>query len=98
VKEARTSYVVERRLEGAALLRCTLHTGRTHQIRLHMAHIGHPLLGDARYGGPTSYAGRELPGHLLHAAALELRHPITGEPLELRSPLPELFAAVIRDT
>lgn len=92
VKEARTGYVVERRMDGAALVRCTPHTGRTHQIRLHMAHIGHPLLGDVRYGGPTTYAGRDLPGHLLHAAELCLRHPITGAALTLCSPYPALFA------
>lgn len=95
VKAAHTSYAVERYLEGAALVRCAPHTGRTHQIRLHMAQIGHPLLGDARYGGPSAYAGRELPGHLLHAAELRLRHPVTGEMLELRSPLPPLFAELI---
>jgi len=92
VKEARTGYVVERRLDGAALVRCTPHTGRTHQIRLHMAHIGHPLLGDVRYGGPKTFAGRDLPGHLLHAAELCLRHPITGAELTLCSPYPALFA------
>jgi 23S rRNA pseudouridine1911/1915/1917 synthase len=97
VRAAHTSYAVERYLAGAALVRCAPHTGRTHQIRLHMAQLGHPLLGDARYGGPASYAGRELPGHLLHAVELRLRHPVTGALLELRSPLPELFAAVMHD-
>ena len=92
MKAARTSYVVERRLSGAALLRCEPYTGRTHQIRLHMAEIGHPLLGDTRYGGPPAYAGRALPGHLLHAAELRLRHPVSGAPLELHSPPPALFA------
>lgn len=92
VKAALTTYAVERYLAGAALVRCAPRTGRTHQIRLHMAHLGHPLLGDARYGGPTRYAGIDLPGHLLHAAALSLRHPITGADLELASPLPALFA------
>jgi 23S rRNA pseudouridine1911/1915/1917 synthase len=91
VKEAYTGYVVEHYLEGAALVRCAPHTGRTHQIRLHMASIGHPLLGDARYGGPAAYAGRELPGHLLHAAELRLRHPITRAALELHSPPTPLF-------
>ncbi|NTW03185.1 MAG: RluA family pseudouridine synthase [Oscillochloris sp.] len=95
VKEASTSYVVERQLKGAALVRCMPHTGRTHQIRLHMAQIGHPLLGDIRYGGPESYAERTLPGHMLHAAELRLRHPITGTSLELLSPLPALFAGLI---
>ena len=94
VKEAHTGYAVERWLDGAALVRCVPHTGRTHQIRLHMAHLGHPLLGDARYGGPTAYAGRELPGHLLHAAELRLRHPVTGATLDLVSPYPALFAEI----
>ncbi|MBX0327997.1 RluA family pseudouridine synthase [Oscillochloris sp. ZM17-4] len=94
VKAAHTSYAVERHLEGAALVRCAPHTGRTHQIRLRMAHIGHPLLGDARYGGPATYAGHDLPGHLLHAAELRLRHPVTGAALELSSPPMELFAAL----
>ncbi|MEI7643822.1 MAG: RluA family pseudouridine synthase [Chloroflexales bacterium] len=96
VKEARTGYVVERRLDGASLVRCAPHTGRTHQIRLHMAYIGHPLLGDVRYGGPPTYAGRDLPGHLLHAAELRLRHPVTGAALELASPPPKLFADLAR--
>lgn len=95
VRVAHTTFVVAGRLADAALVRATLHTGRTHQIRLHMAHAGHPLLGDARYGGPTRYGGRDLPGHLLHAAELHLAHPITGAPLDLASPLPELFQALL---
>lgn len=91
VKLAHTTFSVEARLAGAALVRAMPHTGRTHQIRLHMAHAGHPLLGDVRYGGPASYGGRELPGHLLHAAELHLAHPITGAPLALASPPPEVF-------
>lgn len=94
VKAARTSFVVARRLVGAALLGAELHTGRTHQVRLHAAHVGHPLLGDARYGGPTAYAGRALSGQLLHAASLRLTHPITGAPLAIHSPRPPLFAAI----
>ncbi len=95
VKEARTELAVVAHLPEAALLAATLLTGRTHQIRLHCAAAGHPLLGDARYGGPSSYQGRELPGHMLHAASLRLAHPITGAPLELSSPLPELFRNLI---
>lgn len=95
IKEARTGLAVEARLAGAALVRAEPATGRTHQIRLHMAHAGHPLLGDRRYGGPTHYNGRELPGHLLHAAELRLAHPITGAPLALSSPLPALFKTLL---
>lgn len=95
VKEARSSFALERALADAALLRCELHTGRTHQIRLHLAHLGHPLLGDIRYGGPATYAGQALSGHLLHAGLLRLAHPITGAVLELRSPLPAQFRGLI---
>lgn len=94
VKPAHTSYSVERYLDGAALVRVTPHTGRTHQIRLHMAHIGHPLLGDVRYGGPASYGEFNLPGHLLHAERLGLDHPFSGARLELRCPPPPLFMAI----
>jgi 23S rRNA pseudouridine1911/1915/1917 synthase len=96
VRMAHTSYQVLQATADAALLDVTLHTGRTHQIRLHMAHIGHPLLGDARYGGPTHYHDLALAGHLLHAATLQLAHPISGERLELESPLQEPMQTIIR--
>jgi 23S rRNA pseudouridine1911/1915/1917 synthase len=95
VKAAHTSFSVLQRLGGAALLRATLHTGRTHQIRLHLAARGHPLLGDARYGGPPTFGGHVLPGHLLHAASLALRHPLSAYPLEIRAPLPPTMAALL---
>lgn len=94
IKEALTDYSVERALDDAALVRAALRTGRTHQIRLHMAAIGHPLLGDIRYGGPARYGDLELPGHMLHAAALRLNHPITGAPLTFEEPPPALFAQI----
>lgn len=94
VKEARTRLALEARLEGAALVRAEPATGRTHQIRLHMAHVGHPLLGDVRYGGPASHGGHELGGHMLHAASLRLAHPVTGAPLALASPAPEAFQSL----
>src|SRR6266508_3082018 len=75
--------------EPAALLRAFPLTGRTHQIRLHLAHLGHPLLGDARYGGPATWRDRAVPRHLLHAERLALPHPGTGKPLELVAPAPE---------
>ncbi len=95
VRLAHTTFMVERRLGDAALLRARLHTGRTHQIRLHLAEVGCPLVGDGRYGGPTVFRGEAVPFHLLHAARLCLEHPITGEPLDLVSPLPPTMAALV---
>ena len=74
-------------------LRCRLETGRTHQIRVHMAHIGHPLLGDMVYGAGKSEKGLE--GQCLHARTLKFIHPRTGEHVELTSPLPEYFTGVL---
>lgn len=97
VKEASSSFTREGVLAGAALLGAEPHTGRTHQLRLHLAHLGHPILGDARYGGPTTYAGRPLAGHLLHAGLLRLPHPISGAALEIASPLPKAFRKLLTE-
>jgi 23S rRNA pseudouridine1911/1915/1917 synthase len=99
-KEAITHYeVLERFGDIASLVRCNLETGRTHQIRVHMAHIGHPLLGDGVYGGgfksslaklsdPARHAVNALKGQALHAALLGFEHPKTGKPLHFEAPLP----------
>jgi 23S rRNA pseudouridine1911/1915/1917 synthase len=81
---------------GAALVECRPETGRTHQIRVHLAAAGAPLLGDARYGGPRRVGEVAVPRVMLHAARLALRHPGTGAPLVLEAPVPEDFRAVER--
>jgi len=99
-RAAVTHWRVEERLGPASLVACRLETGRTHQIRVHLAHIGHPLLGDSIYGaGFKTKASRlsedaraaldALGRQALHAAILGFTHPITGEPLAFESPLPE---------
>jgi 23S rRNA pseudouridine1911/1915/1917 synthase len=93
-RAARTHFEVERMLPDATLLRVVLDTGRTHQIRVHMAAIGHPVSGDPLYGVPGRYG---LVRQFLHAHRLAFPHPISGEPLDLRSPLPaDLVAALER--
>ena len=85
-RSARTHFEVERLLPAAALLRVRLETGRTRQIRVHMAAIGHPVSGDPLYGVPGRFGlGRQF----LHADRLTFAHPVTGEPLDLRSGLPD---------
>jgi len=90
-RAARTDLTRLARFDSTDLLRAHLHTGRTHQIRVHLASIGHPVVGDDTYGGG---GGRKLVGlaprrHFLHAAWLVFRHPVTGRAIDLRSPLPE---------
>ncbi len=110
-REAVTHYRLERRFPAHTLLRVQLETGRTHQIRVHLAHLGHPLVGDPVYGGrrrvpPGASAGlltalAAFERQALHAARLELEHPVSGKPLEFEAPLPEdfrnLLAALERD-
>lgn len=90
-REAVTHWKVLERYRGYTYLQCRLETGRTHQIRVHMAHLGHPLLGDEVYGKP--YHG--LTGQCLHARRLSFTHPRTGERLTLECPLPDEFQAVL---
>ena len=90
-KAAKTDFTRLARFDSVDLLRAHLHTGRTHQIRVHLASVGHPVIGDDTYGGGGGRRLAALPPkrHFLHAAWLRFRHPITGEPLDLRSPLPD---------
>lgn len=79
-----THYEVVQRLRGAALVRLTLETGRTHQIRVHMGYIGHPLLGDSLYGGPAQHLSHQA----LHGEQLQFRHPLHGEWVTVHAPAP----------
>jgi 23S rRNA pseudouridine1911/1915/1917 synthase len=90
-REARTDFVRLARFDSVDLLRAELHSGRTHQIRVHLAAIGHPVVGDDTYGGGGGRRLLDLPPkrHFLHAAWLVFTHPVTGVRLDLRSPLPE---------
>ena len=89
-KRAVTHYRVLRRFKEYTYIECILETGRTHQIRVHMASIGHPLLGDEVYAGGRKCPYR-LQGQTLHAGVLGFRHPGTGEYMEIDAPLPEYF-------
>ena len=91
-REARTHFEVEELMGEATLLRVALETGRTHQIRVHMAAIGHPVVGDPAYGGAAWYG---LERQFLHAARLAFAHPVTGAALDLRSELPEDLEAAL---
>lgn len=92
-REAVTHYEVLARYNGYTLVRCRLETGRTHQIRVHMAHIGHPLLGDGVYGAPSPDKG--LAGQCLHARELQFIHPRSGLPVHLATGLPDYFEEVL---
>jgi 23S rRNA pseudouridine1911/1915/1917 synthase len=90
-RPAKTDLIRLARFDAGDLLRAHLHSGRTHQIRVHLASIGHPVMGDDTYGGG---GGRRVAGlppkrHFLHAAWLAFNHPVTGKPLDFRSPLPD---------
>lgn len=93
-KEAVTHYKVLKRFKNFTYIECRLETGRTHQIRVHMSSISHPLLGDAVYGPvKTPY---KLQGQTLHAKTIGITHPRTGEYLEVEAPLPEYFTNLLK--
>ncbi len=95
-RQAVTHYRVLRQLQGVAWVECRLETGRTHQIRVHMAHIGHPLLGDPVYAthrrGPLTFHRQAL-----HAFQLDLTHPASGEAMEWEAPLPEDLQSLLAE-
>ena len=93
-RPAVTHWEVIARCGGYTHVRCRLETGRTHQIRVHMAYIGHPLLGDFTYGAPSPDKGLE--GQCLHARRLRFVHPTSGELVELETPLPDYFLEVLK--
>ena len=98
-RDAVTTFRVLERFEprqhddGYTLIDCKLFTGRTHQIRVHLAHLGHPLLGDDLYGGSLTRIKRQA----LHAARLRFRHPLTNEMIDVRSPLPSDMEQIVSD-
>ena len=92
-KEAVTHWEVVARYRGYTHIRCRLETGRTHQIRVHMAHIGHPILGDAVYGHKKPELGQT--SQCLHAGALCFRHPRDERPVMVFAPLPDYFTQLI---
>jgi 23S rRNA pseudouridine1911/1915/1917 synthase len=95
-KPARTHAAPVERFGHATLVRCTLETGRTHQIRVHLAAVGHPLVGDPSYGGRrASPHVPPFPRQALHAARLGLAHPVTRVPMQWTSPLPADLAALL---
>ena len=103
-RAARSTYAVRERLDGAALLVVRIHTGRTHQIRVHLASLGHPIAGDELYGGRRTPSCRgaaaraafaAFPRPALHAARLGFRHPATGDALSFESPLPADLGALL---
>ncbi len=97
-REARTHYIVRERFISSTLVECRLDTGRTHQIRVHMSSLGHPLIGDGTYG--RRHCGQVLldtfPRQALHAWCLGLLHPRDGEPMQWESPLPEDFSMLLQ--
>jgi 23S rRNA pseudouridine1911/1915/1917 synthase len=94
-REAITHWQILERLANYTLMEFRLETGRTHQIRVHISHCGHPILGDPLYSSAHSI-GVNLSGQVLHARRLILEHPVSGEVIEATAPIPEEFNKVLR--
>ena len=95
-KPAVTHYQVLERFGKFTYICCRLETGRTHQIRVHMASLHHPLLGDEVYGPSRKPVFKGLQGQVLHAKILGIHHPVTGEYMEFDAPLPEYFVDILQ--
>lgn len=97
-RPSRTDWTVEERFGGkASLLRCRIHTGRTHQIRVHLKSIGHPILGDAIYGWKHAENSLKPPRVMLHAEHLVFAHPTAARTMDIRAPLPEDFRTLMAE-
>lgn len=94
-RPARTLYRLEEEFPGVSLLRLKILTGRTHQIRVHLARLGCPVLGDPVYGGKRRGEPPSVPRQMLHALRLKITHPVTGDPMEWTAPLPEDMESVL---
>ena len=94
-KEAVTHFKVLKRFPKYTLIECSLETGRTHQIRVHMQYINHPVVGDDKYG--PSNTRKDTQGQMLHAISITFRHPTTNETITVESPLPDYFNEVIKE-
>jgi len=98
-RESRTDFRLEQSFKGYALLSAILHTGRTHQIRVHLAHLGFPIAGDDKYGDfelNKQLARQGLKRMFLHATQMRIRHPLTGDELGLEAPLPPELKAFLK--
>ena len=94
-KSAITHFKVLKRYQKYTLLELKIDTGRTHQIRVHMSYIGHPVVGDMTYSNGKNEFGVE--GQMLHARYLEFAHPVTGQVLKLEAPIPEYFEEILQN-
>jgi 23S rRNA pseudouridine1911/1915/1917 synthase len=94
-KPALTRYKVVKRFASATLVECSLATGRTHQIRVHMQALGHPLLGDPVYREKRRGGTPDFRRQALHAAKLQFAHPVSAAPMRFEAPLPEDFRALL---